>query len=177
MSFDLPSPGASPRRAQALVFLIEEEAARTRDVRDATVLTGMPGDVPVDLSSLLDETAMNLPAPVGDDLANLGGYALARRPNSEIDGRTLERTASVWAPLVPDNAHLQAQTLLLLLQRHAVVASSSPRFREALGADTPAVREAFESLGQGPLSTHYAEPRGLQKLVAKFRRSHTEDVP
>ena len=170
MAFELPVPGASPKRARALVFLIEQEAARTRDVRDATVLTALPGDVPVDLSSLLDETAMSLPTPTGDSLSDLSEYGLARRPTDEVNAKVLERTAPVWAPLVPPNPHLRAQTLLLMLQRHRIVASASPRFREALGADTPEVVAAFDSLGHGSLESHYAEPSGFQKFVSRFRR-------
>ena len=169
-SFDLPVPGESMRRARALVFLIEREAARTRDVRDASVLTAMPGDVPVDLSSLIDATAMDLPTPTGDSLHDLAEYGLARRPEDEVNGKALERAAPVWAPLVPDNSRLRAQVLLLLLQRHTIVAASSPRLREALGADDPSVVAAFAQLGHGDLATHYAEPSGIQKLFAKFRR-------
>jgi len=170
VSFELPTPGASPRRAQALVYLIESEAARTRDVRDATVLTALPGDVPVDLSSLLDRTALDLPTPTGDALHDIAGYGLARRPTDEVNAKVLERTAPVWAPLVPEIPALRAQALLMLLERHAVVASACPRFRDALGADDPQVAAAFESLGQGSIESHYAEPSGFQKFIAKFRR-------
>ena len=170
MSFELPGPGQSPRRAQALVFLIEQEAARTQDVRDATVLTAMPGDVPVDLTSLLDDTARSLPTPSGDPLADMGEIELARRPREEVDAKVLERTAPIWAPLVPGNPQIRAQTLEILLGRYAIVESASPRLREALGADNPAVVAAFESLGKGNLSSHYAEPSGFQKFFAKFRR-------
>ena len=170
MSFEMPTTGSSPRRAQALVFLIEQEAARTRDVRDATVLTALPGDVPVDLSSLLDSTALDLPTPTGDALHDIGSYGLSRRPTDEVNGKVLERTAPVWGPLVPENTHLRAQALLMLLTRHRIVASASPRFREALGADSLDVQVAFEGLGQGTLDSHYAEPSGFQKFIAKFRR-------
>ena len=170
MSVEFPAPGSSPRRAQALVFLIEQEAARTRDVRDATVLTAMPGDIPIDLGSLLDSTALDLPLPTGDSLHDLAGYGLARRPSDEVDGKALERTAPVWRPLVPESPQMRAQALLMLLRRHRVVKSASPHLREALGADTPAVVQAFEALGEGTLDSHYAEPSGFQKFAAKFRR-------
>ena len=58
----------------------------------------------------------------------------------------------------------------MLLTRHRIVASASPRFREALGADNPDVQTAFEGLGEGTLDSHYAEPSGLQKFFSKFRR-------
>ena len=166
----MPTPGESPRRAQALVFLIEQEAARTQDVRDATVLTALPGDVPVDLTSLLDDTARSLPTPTGDPLGDIAEVELARRSTEDVNGKVLERTAAIWAPLVPESPQIRAQTLALLLQRHDIVQSASPHLREALGADDPSVQAAFEALGQGSLASHYAEPSGLQKFIAKFRR-------
>jgi hypothetical protein len=170
VSFELPSPGASPKRAQAVVFLIEQEAARTRDVRDATTLTAMPGDVPIDLSSLLDDTARDLETPTGDALHDLSEFRLAKRPTDEVNAKVLERTAAVWAPLVPDNPLLRAQILLVLLKRYAIVAVASSHLRSALGADDPEVKAAFETLGQGSLESHYADPSAIQKFFSKFRR-------
>jgi hypothetical protein len=153
-----------------VVFLIEQEAARTRDVRDATTLTAMPGDVPIDLSSLLDDTARDLPTPTGDALHDLSEFGLAKRPTDEINAKVLDRTAAIWAPLVPENPLLRAQVLLILLKRYSVVAVASPHLRAALSADDPKVQAAFETLGQGTLDSHYADPSAIQKFFAKFRR-------
>ncbi len=55
-----------------------------------------------------------------------------------------ERCVSQWSALVPEDPHLRAALLRGLTRRFSLTRKRSPRSLAALGADDPAVREAYE---------------------------------
>lgn len=126
--------GLPARRANALIFLIESRTARlVAQSRQA-------------MERFLTEEAAQERA-----LAFLEAFALAREPPIRPAIQDLERYASQWAPLVPDQPRVRAAVAHGLGEKHDFTYDAVPGIRAALGLDEPTVRQAYERLYREPL--------------------------
>jgi amino acid permease len=131
--------GLPARRAQAALFLIESRTARL------VAHAGLP------LDPFLGETAA-----AERDLAFVEAFALGKAPPVKPSIQDLERYATAWRELVPDNPRIRAALAKLLGQKYEFTAEAVPGIRVALGLDDPAVVAAYERLYGQPLATIYA---------------------
>jgi len=83
------------------------------------------------------------------------GHAPPRPPRVH----DLERYASDWAPLVPDEAAARAQVAHALAARHRLVRDRVPGIRSALGLDDDAVRAAYAARSRAGPSSRWARSR------------------
>lgn len=131
--------GPSARRATTLLFAIES--------RTAHLVAQSPRAVPIVLS---EQAARQR------ERAFLGALAQGRDAPIQPTIQDLERYASDWADLVPDDAGIRAGVAHLLGARHAFTSRAVPGLRAALGLDTDAVRDAYMGLYGTPLETTFA---------------------
>jgi amino acid permease len=68
----------------------------------------------------------------------------------------LERYASHWASLVPEDAALRAAVTFQIGEKYLFTFHSVPSLRQALGLDTPPVQQAYQAVYSQPLATIYA---------------------
>ena len=157
--------GLPARRAQALLFAIEQQTAhRAAEWRALVTLSGLPdGALP---PQLLAEALLAEPAPDRADSTTLVVTGLGRELLPKPRVNDLERHAPDWAALVPDNPRLRAAVAHLLGQRYRLVHAAVPQVRAALGLDGEAVQLAYERLHGRPLTAIYA-PRST--LIDRLR--------
>ncbi len=129
--------GAPARRANTALFLIENRTAQlvARSRLDADLFTTQEGE---------------------RELAFLEAFALGREPILRPTIQDVERHASGWAYLVPENPRLQAAVAHLLGQKYTFTSRAVPGIRAALGLDVEAVQLAYRRLYGQPLATIYA---------------------
>ncbi|HYY87415.1 MAG TPA: aromatic amino acid transport family protein [Chloroflexota bacterium] len=131
--------GLPARRAQALLYLIESHTARLMaQSREAT------------------EWFLTEDARRERDLAFLEAFALGKEPPLRPAIQDVERHATGWAHLVPDNPQLRAAVAHRLGQKYVFTAKSVPGLRAALSLDAEAVQRAYQRLYDRPLATIYA---------------------
>ena len=96
------------------------------------------------------------------DLAFVEAFALGREPPLHPTIQDLEHFAPLWAHLVPDNVRLRAATARALGAKYRVSYRRVPQIRRALGLDTEAVQQAYDSQYGEPLTAIYTsrETRG-----------------
>ena len=90
------------------------------------------------------------------ELAFLEALALGREPPLRPTIQDLERYASQWAPLVPENPRVQAAVAHLMGQKYEFTYQAVPGIRAALGLDEEAVQQAYQRLYSQPLETIFA---------------------
>src|SRR5262249_2964169 len=90
------------------------------------------------------------------DLAFIEAFALSREPPSSVTIQDLERHASKWSYLIPDNARLRAAIAHLLSEKYSFTFEAVPGIRSALGLDDPAVQRAFQGLYNRLVETIFA---------------------
>src|SRR5947209_8116091 len=132
--------GLPARRARVVLFLIERQTAHM-----------------VARSGQLGELLPGERAARERDLAFVQAFAMGREAPVRLTIHSLERYATQWAHLVPDNPTLRASLARLLSQKYSFTAAAVPGIRGVLGLDQPAVREAHSRLHGRPLETIYAE--------------------
>src|SRR5688572_7575807 len=129
--------GVPARRANTILFLIENRTAQlvARSRLDADLFTTQEEE---------------------RELAFLEAFALGREPILRPTIQDVERHASGWAYLVPENPRLQAAIAHLLGQKYTFTSRAVPGIRAALGLDVEAVQLAYRRLYGQPLATIYA---------------------
>ena len=131
--------GLPAKRAATLLFLIESRTAHL-----------------VDQSRRAMEFSITEEAANERDLAFLEAFSLGREPPLRPTIQDLERYASHWAPLVPDNPQLRAALAHLFGRKYEFTHKAVPSIRAALGLDQEAVRQAYRRLYRQPLETLFA---------------------
>jgi len=141
--------GLPARRTRTLLFLVESRtahlAARSREAM-----------VPYHWEDRERER----------DAMFLEAFALGRDPPLRPTIQDLERQASGWAHLVPDDPEARAALAHELGEKYDLPAGFVPGIRAALGLDEPPVRSAYQRAYHRPLETLYA-PR--IRLVDRLR--------
>jgi hypothetical protein len=90
------------------------------------------------------------------ELAFLEAFALGREPPLRPTIQDVERHASGWAYLIPENPGVRAAIAHRLGQKYAFTSRAVPGIRAALGLDTGAVGRAHQRLYGQALATIYA---------------------
>ena len=131
--------GLPARRANTLLYLIESRTAHlVARSREAMELF------------LSEESAERR------KLAFLEAFALGSEPPLRPTIRDLERYATQWAPLVPENPRVQAAVAHRLGEKYRFTYESAPGIRAALGLDDAAVRQAYRRLYGQPFESIFA---------------------
>src|SRR5215467_11455724 len=121
--------GLPARRAATLLFLIESRSAHS-EAQSRLAAEEFP----------TEKAAQEL------DLAFIEAFALSREPPLRPTIQDLERHASKWAHLIPENARLRAAIAHLLREKYSFSPQAVPGIRLALGLDDPAVQRAYQTL-------------------------------
>ncbi|KYC40654.1 hypothetical protein WA1_23710 [Scytonema hofmannii PCC 7110] len=119
--------GFPARRANTLLFLIES--------RTAQIVARSRVEF-----ALTEQTASER------DLAFLEAFALGNAPPLHPTIQHLERYASEWTPLVPENTKLKAAVVHALGEKYTFTYQAVPNIRAALGLDEKAVQVAYSRL-------------------------------
>jgi amino acid permease len=88
--------------------------------------------------------------------AFLAAMALGREPPIRPAIQDLERFASQWALLAPENPTIRATVAHLLGQKYSFTYQAVPGLREALGLDTAAVQQGYQDLYHQRLATIFS---------------------
>jgi hypothetical protein len=130
--------GRPAKRASTLLYLIESRTAYlvARSQQDAAEF-------------ITEESAQER------SQAFLEAFALGREPPRRPTIQELEQYARQWAGLVPENPRLRAALAHNFGQKYAFTHRSVPAIRAALGLDTEAVQQAYQSLYDQPLERIY----------------------
>jgi amino acid permease len=131
--------GFPARRARALLFLIESRTAHLA-ARTAQSIEPFPSEA----------------AARERDLAFFEAFTLGRQPPLRPTIYDLERHASQWAYLVPENPTLRAATAHLLGEKYKFTYQAVPGLRTALGLDAADVQAAYQRLYGESLHTIFA---------------------
>ena len=131
--------GLPARRASTLLFLIESRTAHL-----------------VAQSRQAMERFLTEEAAKERDLAFLEAFALGRDPPLRPTIQDIERHASRWAPLAPENPRLRAAVAHLLGQKYSLTYQATPGIRAALGLDEEVVQQAYQRLYRESLETIFA---------------------
>jgi hypothetical protein len=138
--------GLPAKRAKTLLFLIESQTAH------------LVARSRVEFS--LTETAANDRA-----LAFLDAFALGNSPPLRATIQHLERYASQWASLVPDNPKLKAALFRAFSQKYRFSERAIPKIRASLNLDDRAVRQAYERQYHQPLAEGFVARLSLAERV------------
>jgi amino acid permease len=136
--------GWSARHATTLLFAIES--------RTAHLLASAPRAVPIVLS---EHAGRQREHAFFEALAQ--GRDLPVRPAIQ----DIERYASDWADLAPDDPTMRAGVAHLLGAKYILPDATVPKLRAALGLDTDSVREAYRRLYGAPLEEIFVKRVGL----------------
>ncbi|QFS52031.1 hypothetical protein [Nostoc sphaeroides] len=134
--------GLPARRANTILFLIESRTAQ------------------IVARSLL-EFSLTEQAANERDLAFLEAFALGNAPPLHPTIQHLERYASQWASLVPENPRLKAAIAHALGQKYTFSEQTVPQIRTALGLDEKVVQVAYSRLYRKQLLTIFASQMPL----------------
>ncbi|WP_257236224.1 hypothetical protein [Nostoc sp. 'Peltigera malacea cyanobiont' DB3992] len=134
--------GLPARRANTILFLIESRTAQ------------------IVARSLL-EFSLTEQAANERDLAFLEAFALGNAPPLHPTIQHLERYASQWTSLVPENPRLKAAIAHALGQKYTFTDQTVPQIRAALGLDEKAVQVAYSRLYREQLLTIFASKMPL----------------
>lgn len=134
--------GLPARRANTLLFLIESRTAQ------------IVARSRVEFS--LTEQAAN-----ERDLAFLEAFALGNAPPLHPTIQHLERYASQWASLMPENPRLKAAIAHALSLKYTFTYQAVPHIRATLGLDDKAVQVAYSRLYRQQLLTIFASKMPL----------------
>lgn len=131
--------GLPARRAATLLFLIESRSAQ---------LEAQSRLAAAELST--EKAAQEL------DLAFIEAFASSREPPLRLTIQNLERHATAWAYLIPENPFLRAAIAHLLSEKYSFTARAVPGIGLALGLDQAAVQRAYQALYKRSLNTIFA---------------------
>jgi amino acid permease len=140
--------GRTTKQANTVLALIEQRTAhlvaQAQQVTDtALVASAAPSPRQAFLRALAEGRAALPPPPI----------------------QAIERFATHWAILVPENAEIRATLAHLLGQKYLLPANSTAGIATALGLTTPAVQQAYQRLYKQPISTIYtSQVTPLQRL-------------
>lgn len=151
------------RRARALVYLIEQETARSAHFQqglNAVALASASG-VPVELGRVLDAEALAGPLPGERDEAFLASFRAARRQADSPELKRLDRHAPDWQVLVPDRLDLRVRVFADLASRYEIDPRKAKRLCEAFGVDAPDFAAAYERVIGAPLEDAFVVRKGL----------------
>jgi amino acid permease len=95
------------------------------------------------------------------EMAFLEALALGRDPPLRPTIQDLERHATQWASMVPDNPMVRAAMAHLLTRRYEFTHEAVPGIRASLGLDDEVVRQAYRRLYQEPLESIFSARAGL----------------
>lgn len=129
--------GLPARRANTLLFLIESRTAQI-------------------VARSLVEFSLTAQATNERDLAFLEAFALGNAPPLHPTIQHLERYASQWASLVPENPRLKAAIAHALGQKYTFTEKAVPHIRAALGLDDKTVQVAYSRFYRKQLLTIFA---------------------
>jgi amino acid permease len=135
--------GLSARRATTALFAIEN--------RTAHLMATAPQAVPIVLSER---------AATARERAFLEAVAQGRDLPISPTIQDLERHASDWRDLVPEDSSLRAGVARILGSKYTFTHATTPRLRTALGLDTDAVGEAYQRLFGSAIETIYVPQVG-----------------
>lgn len=160
------------RRARALVYLIEAEAARTADKNAVlTLATPMDGGITLAMLSSSDEELMRRQLPGEADEAFVESFRNARRPSSDPAVRTLERTTHAWKVLVPTDVPLRCEVLHQLSLRHELPRNKTRSIAKAFGTDADGFADTYRQTVGESVDTVFGPDAGvLAKLKSRFAR-------
>ncbi len=140
--------GLPAKRASALLFLIESRTAHL-----------------VAQSRQAMERFLTEEAARERDLVFIEAFALGRAPPLRPTIQDIERYASDWSDLVPENPRVRAAVAHLLGQKYAFTSQAVPGIRAALGLDEEAVRQAYHRLYRESLETVFTpRPTAMARL-------------
>ncbi len=150
--------GRSTKRANTLLALIENRTARLAAQSQAPI------------PFIWAEKTLK-----ARNQAFLEAIALGREALPRPTIQRIERYASHWAALAPDDPAIRAAVAHLLGSQHRFTSEAVPGLRLALGLDSEAVQQAYQRLYDQPLSTIYAphptwSERGRWAWAALARR-------
>lgn len=128
--------GLPAKRAAALLFLIESRTAHLVERARHTMKPFRTEE-----------------ADRERELAFVEAFALGREPPLRPTIQDLERHASQWADLIPENPRLRAAVAHLLGQKYQFTGAAVPALRNALGLDGETVQQAYQRLYRQPLDT------------------------
>ncbi|MCC5645536.1 hypothetical protein LC607_21825 [Nostoc sp. CHAB 5824] len=129
--------GLPAKRANTILFLIESRTAQLV-VRSRV------------------EFSLTEQAATERDLAFLEAFALGNAPPLHPTIQHLERYASQWASLVPENPRLKAAIAHALSQKYTFTYQTVPHIRTALGLDEKVVQTAYSRFYRKQLLTIFA---------------------
>lgn len=158
------------RRARALLYLIEQEAARISDKRATITATAtLPIEAGLSFNALAfgDAETMREALPGEQDEAFIQSFRNARRNAAAAHSKVLASTASAWKVLVPDDVVLRAEVLHQMTLRHSLPRNKSESIAKAFGVGTAEFDTAYlDSVGE-PVDTVWGEDAGM---MASLRR-------
>ena len=150
------------RRARALVFLIEQEAARQRDRTSLIRSTALaaPDAVmgPVDLFTGSEETMRGRLPGEADD-AFIASFRSARRISAPAAIKDLERSVSAWKPLIPEAPVLRAEVLHQLSLRYVLQQNKTKAIAAAFGVGSSGFELAYQLVAGSGSSAAFEEKK------------------
>lgn len=155
------------RRARALVYLIEQEATRSRDRRVALTSAAVPESGLALLSMVeADPELMRRNLPGEADSAFVESFRNARRHTSSSPLRSLESNTASWKVLIPENLDMRAEVLHQLASRHEMPVNRTTAIAKAFGVGTPEFDAAYLSVTGSAVETAFTAPTGF---LARWR--------
>lgn len=155
------------RRARALVYLIEQEATRSRDRRVALTSAAIPESGLALLTMVdADPELMRRNLPGEADTAFVESFRNARRHTASGPIRSIEANTSGWKVLLPEHLELRAEVLHQLALRHEMPVNRSASIAKAFGVGTPEFDEAYLSVTGHTVDTAFGAPTGF---LARWR--------
>ena len=153
--------GFPAKRASTLLFLIENRTAHWA-------------------ARSLVNFSLTKSSATDRDLAFIEAFSLGQAPPMSPTIQHLERYASQWSDLVPQNPALKAALAHTLSQKYNLIASQIPNIEAALGLKQESVRLAYARQYQAALATVFTTnlsfKERLQWLAAKIAW-RIEDLP
>lgn len=157
------------RRARALVFLIEQEAARMSDRQSLMIASAHSPDAGslYDVIATGDIEIMRGGLPGESDEAFIQSFRNARRHTSRTGFKTIANRVDSWKVLIPENLSLRAELLHQLSLRYSLVRTKSKAIMKAFGVGTPEFDAAYLAVAGSDVSTAFTEPTGF---FSRFKR-------
>lgn len=157
------------RRARALLYLIEQESARTVQKRSNNMAISMaPIEAGMFVALLEDDPeTMRRSLPGEADAAFIESFRNARRTAAPAHSRGLASTAPEWKVLLPDNLGLRAEVLHQMSLRHELPANKAKPIMKVFGVGTTEFDEAYLKQIGSDVSTAFAADAGW---LASLRR-------